>query len=238
LSLNSLAGPYDGSNETRSALSGNEVDRLINDLQTRFPNQEDGLDDILGPLIHLLLFHPCLVEHEGISGGDAGWRSILFGLELLIKHRPICKMIVRLPEWCPEGADAAHIETMSLLGPLSRLGVFAREWPMIAKSYFSNPHSRSRADVDSSNNSLRSTLTTLQTSLFQLINVIIRTSPESREAVLQYFGRVVSLNVKRRGLQVRLVCNARLELFNILRWISTQYPPIAILSICRQSFCV
>ena len=38
--------------------------------------------------------------------------------------------------------------------------------------------------------------------MFQVFNTIVRASPESREAVLQYFSRVVSLNVKRSGMQV------------------------------------
>lgn len=41
-----------------------------------------------------------------------------------------------------------------------------------------------------------------QNSLFQIFNTLVRASPESREAVLQYFARVINLNVKRAGLQV------------------------------------
>ena len=42
----------------------------------------------------------------------------------------------------------------------------------------------------------------VQNSLFQVFNTLVRASPESREAVLQYFARVINLNVKRAGLQV------------------------------------
>jgi ubiquitin conjugation factor E4 B len=175
--MNTLVGPYGGEAHGDS-LNGPEIDRLISDLQTRFPGEDDGLDDILGPLIRLLLLHPSLALPEGLSAGDAGWRAILTGLELMVKHRSICNMITRQNEWCPEGEDAANIEKTSFLGPLLRLGVFAREWvrviscptwldrivpqPSIAKSYFSNPQARSRNDVESSNSSLRSTLNTLQ----------------------------------------------------------------------------
>jgi ubiquitin conjugation factor E4 B len=125
--MSSLAGPY-GGGEQSTVLSGAEVDRLITDIQARFPNADDGIDDILGPLIHSLLFHPSLSRPEGLSAGDAGWRAILVGLEVMLKHRTICKMVTRMPEWCPVDADAAHIETSSLLGPLVRIGVFTREW--------------------------------------------------------------------------------------------------------------
>ena len=56
--------------------------------------------------------------------------------------------------------------------------------------------------MESSNASLRGTLKSLQASLFQVFNTLVRNSPQSREAVLQYFSRVVSLNVKRGGMQV------------------------------------
>ena len=42
----------------------------------------------------------------------------------------------------------------------------------------------------------------VQNSLFQVFNTLVRASPESREAVLQYFAWVINLNVKRAGLQV------------------------------------
>jgi ubiquitin conjugation factor E4 B len=43
---------------------------------------------------------------------------------------------------------------------------------------------------------------TRQSSLFSVFNTLVRASPESREAVLDYFARVISLNVKRAGMQV------------------------------------
>lgn len=125
--MGALSGPYSGG-EQLAALSSSDVDRLIGDLVNRFAPEGDTLDDILSPLIRLLLFHPSLAQPDGLSGADSGWRAILIGLEVLLKHKPLCQMITRLQEWCPENADAAHIETMSLLGPLARLGVFAREW--------------------------------------------------------------------------------------------------------------
>lgn len=37
-------------------------------------------------------------------------------------------MITRMEDWNPAEATAANFETTSLLGPLSRLGVFFPEW--------------------------------------------------------------------------------------------------------------
>jgi len=60
----------------------------------------------------------------------------------------------------------------------------------------------SQDDIDSSLASLRGTLKSLQSSLFAIFNSLVRASTESREAVLDYFTRVVALNVKRGGMQV------------------------------------
>lgn len=45
-----------------------------------------------------------------------------------------------------------------------------------------------------------------QSSLFQIFNALVRASAESREAVLQYFSRVISLNIRRGGMQVSRFC--------------------------------
>lgn len=41
-----------------------------------------------------------------------------------------------------------------------------------------------------------------QSSMFQILNTLIRSSTETREAVLNYFARIISLNVRRAGMQV------------------------------------
>ena len=45
-----------------------------------------------------------------------------------------------------------------------------------------------------------------QSSLFQIFNTIVRASPEARDAVLAYFARVITLNNRRAGMQVRCRC--------------------------------
>lgn len=71
-------------------------------------------------------------------------------------------MITRLDEWNPEGATAANIERLSLMGPLCRLNIFGHEWPTISESYFGDLDRKGRADVESSTASLRGTLKSLQ----------------------------------------------------------------------------
>jgi len=73
--------------------------------------------------------------------------------------------------------DASKLEWQSLLGPLSRLSVYPREFvcvftvhlcsrlqsqPEIWKAYFSNPTERKKDDIDANKSNLRHTLGGLQ----------------------------------------------------------------------------
>ncbi|KIY63497.1 hypothetical protein CYLTODRAFT_493873 [Cylindrobasidium torrendii FP15055 ss-10] len=202
MSLSALSAPLLGSSTSApNKLGPSDIDQFLGDLARRFEPDEE-LDGILGPVVRQLLHNPILIKPEGLGGGDAGWRGIISGLEALVSVKPIAIMITRLEEWNPSTATPPTFEYLSLMGPLCRLGVFPREWPGIAKTYFSEPDKKTRGDVESSNASLRGTLKTLQGSLFGVFNALVRASPQSREAVLSYFARVVSLNAKRAGMQV------------------------------------
>ncbi|KAF8510860.1 ubiquitin elongating factor core-domain-containing protein [Gautieria morchelliformis] len=201
LSLSSLFSPLSGPSSSASqVLLPTDLPELFTDLSSRF--LDDGLEEIVGPIIRLLCFHPSLQRPEGLGGGDVAWRSIISALDCLVGVKGVASVITRFDEWCPQNASPAQFEHVSLMGPLLRLGVFNREWPQIAATYFSDPLKRSRQDVDTSNASLRGTLKSLQMSLFQIFNAIVRSSPASREGVLAYFARAVNLNLKRGGMQV------------------------------------
>ncbi|KAF8158117.1 ubiquitin elongating factor core-domain-containing protein [Crassisporium funariophilum] len=202
LSLSALSAPLLSNSSTSvNSLSPSDIEQFLQDLARRF-EPDNELGDILGPVVRELLFHESLFKPEGLGGGDASWRGVVSGLEVLVSIKSIATMITRMEEWNPELATAATFERLSLLGPLCRLGVFSVEWPGIAQTYFSDPERRTRDDIESSFASLRGTLKSLQSSLFQIFNTLVRAGPESREAVLDYFARVVSLNVKRSGMQV------------------------------------
>ncbi|KAG2066491.1 hypothetical protein BDR04DRAFT_1106685 [Suillus decipiens] len=208
LSLSALSTPLYASTTTpQTTLAPTEVQPFLQDLAARFTDPDELLNT-LSTLVRTLVAHSLIMPSEGIggSGGDSAWRGVIGGMEALIGVKPIAEMITRMPQWLGQGygveVTAANFERLSLMGPLLRLGTFSREWPGIAQTYFSDPTKRSRADVDSSNASLRGTLKSLQSSLFQIFNTLVRTSPEARERVLEYFAAVVRLNVKRAGMQV------------------------------------
>jgi ubiquitin conjugation factor E4 B len=171
---------FGGSTPSPNSLADFEVPRLLQDIVQRF-EPEDGLAEILGPVVTKLLFHPCLFREEGLAASDPRWRGVLTGLEALVAQKQIATMIIKSDEWIPADATAATFETKSLMGPLLRLNVFSREWvrelsnsdrcktktearykPYITKMYFSNSETRPAVDIESSQGSLRGTLKSLQ----------------------------------------------------------------------------
>ncbi|KLO08673.1 hypothetical protein SCHPADRAFT_908469 [Schizopora paradoxa] len=202
LSLSSLTGPL-SSNSSASFLGASEVPQFLSDIVQRF-EPDDELDGVLGPVVRLLVWNKSLARQDGIAGADAGWRSVVSGLEALVNNKAIAAMIPRLPEWNPEIATPATFEFISLMGPLMRLGVYERDWPYIAKTFFleTEAERKSAANIESSYASLRGTMKSLQSALFRIFDRILRASPQSREFVLQYFSRVISLNIRRAGMQV------------------------------------
>ncbi|CAK5270237.1 unnamed protein product [Mycena citricolor] len=202
LSISALSTPLFGSSSSsQNTLTPGDIEAFLQDLARRF-EPDDEIDGVLGPVVEQLLFHESLFRPEGLGGGDSGWRGVVGGLEALVSIKSIAVMITRLESFNPATATAPTLERVSLMGPLCRLGVFVREWPGIGQTYFSDPEKRSRDDIESSQASLRGTLKSLQTSLFQMFNTFVRASPTSREAVLSYFSRIISLNHRRAGMQV------------------------------------
>ena len=179
LSLSALStGMYGGSTPSPNSLADFEIPQLLQDVVHRF-DAEDGLAEVLGPVVIKLLSHSSLFREEGLAASDPQWRGVLTGLEALVAHKQIAIMITKMDEWNPADATAVTFETSSLMGPLLRLNVFSQEWvrqalttdryraetrlqPYITKMYFSNVETRPAADVESSRSSLRGTLKSLQ----------------------------------------------------------------------------
>ena len=128
LSLSTLStGMYGGSVPSPNSLVHSEIPQLLQDIVHRFA-PEDGLTEILGPVVTKLLFHPCLFREEGLAASDPQWRGVLTGLEALVSNKQIAIMVTKMDQWNPANATAVTFETRSLMGPLLRLNVFSREW--------------------------------------------------------------------------------------------------------------
>ncbi|KAI0322359.1 ubiquitin elongating factor core-domain-containing protein [Amylostereum chailletii] len=202
LSFSSFSSPlFGGSLASENSLNDSDIQPFLQDIVHRF-DPDGELEDVMGDIVRKLLFHPSLFNAEGIAASDSIWRGVVGGLEALVSQKEIARMITRMEEWNPSNLSAAMFERFSLLGPLLRLNVFERDWPYITKTYFTELEGRPSVDVQSSLNSLRGALKNLQASIFQVVNTIVRASPECREAVLSYFSRILSLNIKRAGSHV------------------------------------
>lgn len=178
LSLSALAAPLlSGPPADPYTLDSSDIEQFLQELARRFEN--DDLESVFGPVVKGLLFHEALFRPEGLAGGDAGWRGVVSGMELLVSIRSVAVMITQVEEFNPPGSTAVTLEKESLMGPLCRLGIFGREWvrklllaivllsyrylqPAIAKSYFTESEKRTQADIESSFASLRGTLKSLQ----------------------------------------------------------------------------
>jgi ubiquitin conjugation factor E4 B len=128
LSLSALSAPLlSAPTASPNTLNASDIVQFLQDLARRF-EPDNEIDDVLGPVVKQLLFHESLFRREGLGGGDASWRGVVSGLEVLVSIKSIAVMITRMPEWNPLDATAPTFEHRSLLGPLCRLGVFPREW--------------------------------------------------------------------------------------------------------------
>lgn len=199
----------------RGALAPGDLLPFLNDLAVGF--QEGSLADVITPTLSLFFQEWFkIVPTPDLMGTE--WRKYLGAVSLLVKNKAIAALLPSLPIWVAPGVTASKIEWQSLLGPLTRLSVFSREFvslrgahhltvltdqPQIEKTYFSNPTERRTADIDANKANLRNSLEGLQSMLFDIYNSIVRASPESREGVLDFITLIANLNDKRSGMRVQ-----------------------------------
>lgn len=187
------------SSSIRPALEPSELPSFLSDLANRFAG--DGLDGIFEATLSFLFQEYFKIVPQPDLVGDQ-WRDYLGALFLLCQVKAIAAMIPKLSVWYLSSAPPEQIEWMSLLGPLTRLSVFPRDFPTVWKANFANPSNRKKEDMEACQMGLRTTLETLQNNLFNIYNAIIRSSPDSREAVMAFFADVLAKNVKRAGMRV------------------------------------
>ncbi|KAK1924344.1 ubiquitin elongating factor core-domain-containing protein [Papiliotrema laurentii] len=162
---------------------------------------QDALSDVLTPTLSLFFQEWFKLDPTpDITGSD--WRRYLGAVSTLVQVKTIAGLLPSLSIWMAPGVTAPKMEWQSLLGPLTRLSVYPREFGQIWKAYFSNPTERKTDDINANKSNLRHTLNALQTSLYGIYNSIVRASPESREGVLAFFAQVVHLNSRRAGISV------------------------------------
>ncbi|ODN80543.1 hypothetical protein, variant 2 [Cryptococcus amylolentus CBS 6039] len=161
----------------------------------------DTLSDVISPTLSLFFQQWFSISPTpDILGSE--WRRYLGAMNALVQVKAVAGLLPSLPIWVAPNVVAPKLEWQSLLGPLTRLSVFPREFPEIWKTYFSNPTERKKEDIDANKSNLRYTLSSLHTSIFNVYNSIVRASPEARESVLDFLALTLRLNSRRAGMRV------------------------------------
>ncbi|EFP85768.2 uncharacterized protein PGTG_11097 [Puccinia graminis f. sp. tritici CRL 75-36-700-3] len=175
---------------------------LIHELANRFDN--DGLEDVIGPTLARIAMDVNLLTSKWHIGGHE-WRVPVRTVEDLMEVKPIARMVPNLQAWMPianSNDNGRRIEFFWMLGPILSLSTFPDRVPTIASEYFSNSKERPQADLESATKGLQATLNSLQLSLFNIFDRIVRSGPAPREAVLKLWAQIIQLNNKRAAIQV------------------------------------
>lgn len=147
---------------------------------------------------------------KGMHIGDFEWRSHVLPLvEFADFNKQIASAITLSDSFNPSDTSSHRFELDSSLGPMVRLSTFADVAPAVVDQYFSNPSVRSKGEIESNTNVMRSTLHLLHGLHFRLFQALVKASPTSREQVLQYWGTVAELSRRRGAMRVkaREVCS-------------------------------
>lgn len=117
--------------------------------------------------------------------------------------RPICNLITQLVNWLPPVmtvSPAAELQKVTFIGSFMSLSGFADDDPKVVEKYFPNPEMAS-GDVKMANDSLRHSLHSVRTRLFEIFhNLVLNAS--SRDAALGFVSAFVQHNGRRAHLQV------------------------------------
>ncbi|KAL8293009.1 hypothetical protein RQP46_000703 [Phenoliferia psychrophenolica] len=187
-----------------TSVSAQDLPGILQDLSA---SPDASVASLVGPLVAQSA-HDILANKLDIGGGGqggVGWREHIAAVHSLSELKAVAAALTEYPSWDVSGvpgATAPGLELYSLLGPFLRLSVFPEAFPNIAASYFPSPTDMGHGDIDSASKNLRGTLANVQTSLFRIMDNIVRAGPKPREAVLSLIGHVALANVKRAAMRV------------------------------------
>ncbi|CZT06288.1 probable ubiquitin fusion degradation protein 2 [Rhynchosporium graminicola] len=122
-------------------------------------------------------------------------------LKALCQFKPIATAIALDPFFqipTSMATSAPAIEKFTILGPFFRISPLQSE---VTKEYFAAPKTMDKRFILNSQEALRLTLQSHQKDLLDIVNQLVRASPESKNQTLQWFAHVVNSNHKRRAMR-------------------------------------
>ncbi|KAL2403925.1 Ubiquitin conjugation factor E4 [Exophiala dermatitidis] len=129
---------------------------------------------------------------------DSDYRRYTAMLRHLIRYKPLAVAITKSPMFV-NPVPAAQLEVATLLGPYFQISPLQAE---VTKQYFSGPKTMDPGRIRTAQQSLQMALRAHQTELFDIVNTLVRASPEARERVLDWFALVLNSNHKRRAMRI------------------------------------
>ncbi|RKO87198.1 ubiquitin elongating factor core-domain-containing protein, partial [Blyttiomyces helicus] len=205
--------------------------QFLDEFVQRF--EGDGLDEIMK---HVMLSLGAFMRSQNVT---KGFKTPLRALLLLTSFKPIAALLPTFPNWNPPNQSPKSLELLSLLGPFyAQTSTLPSELAdtTIATTYFGSRApdgdavdinedldgnsigARGVGDVRSAMDALRGLAEGVHEDLFNVVMAIIKSGPEGRDSVVQFFGSVAKLNVRRAMMQVdRRLVSSDGFMYNVLK---------------------
>ena len=130
---------------------------------------------------------------------DSDYRRYNYMLRRLVRMKPIAIAISESTMFADTSVPAAQLEVGTLLGPYFQISPLQAD---VTAQYFAGPKTLDPGRIRNSQQSLQMALRSHQQELFDIVNTLVRTAPEVREKVLDWFALVVNSNHKRRAMRI------------------------------------
>ncbi|KAL2809946.1 ubiquitin elongating factor core-domain-containing protein [Aspergillus granulosus] len=126
------------------------------------------------------------------------YKPYVTALRNLVRHSAIAVAITE-SEVFNASRDPASFEKDTLLGPWFRLSPLQRDATL---SFFSSPKTRDQAYILNAQRSVRMVQELISSDLLDVMNHLVRASPEARNRTLDWFAAALNINHKIRAMQV------------------------------------
>ncbi|KAI0564844.1 Ubiquitin elongating factor [Gracilaria domingensis] len=188
---------------------------FIRALLSRYAEEDSpGMDD-LEPVFSAALRSIRAEAVSSLSLSSSSFLKPYKALATLLNYKEICRILTSDPSFLPQlsGTNQQKMRQFSMssyLYPYFKISALPGlplhmpshfpEDPTIAVSMFPNPSMADRAEVEGSIYSLRSSLSVARTILHQICLSLFKAGPESKQAMLNWFGTVCNINTKRTAM--------------------------------------
>lgn len=169
---------------------------LCHDFLTEATSKWDE-DDSIGPAFVAAVVE--LTKRLAFITMEGDYRPYIGIMRRLVMFKPIAHAITQADTFCDKSVPAALLEANTILGPFFALSPLQAQ---ATSQYFAGPKTMDPGRIRNAQQALQMSLRTHQNELLDIVNPLIRASPEARGRVLDWFGLVVNANHKRTAMRV------------------------------------